>query len=484
MTLQLRPEQAETVRKFVTYPRWLDRSHAGTGKTPPACVYSLYVVTKMQKICIWLQPTSLLKKNLGELLAWTGLSKDQIKVVEGTPAAKRDILLDPNVKIFLMTADAFKTYGYPRFKSCAHLVGAIICDEPHNYFRGYTSQRTQAFDTFCHENKKLHVKFLTATPTPYGKLTSAYIYCRTFKHDYYHTYRYFKMVHEVLNEDGDVIGWQDHQVLEALMSAYSHCNTVKDVYGEVDEYIHREQIELEGKHKEIYLKFEDAGLLELQTAISKDIEVSGGNTLRCRQILNHPHRMAIPNKWDDAGNPIGYETHNLLGTKPTGKDLKIKEYLEEGEPVIIFAPFQHEHEHLLEVVTKGGYKGAIINGTIPKNQRDKVDADFRAGLLDCVIASPKTAGVGYNWGHVNTVIFHSMDYGDDDFTQAIARAKRGIRTETLRIILLEYVDTIEQLMLVKVHRNSVSSNKISKENPVINFPRIVKKELASTFKPC
>src|SRR5690606_40315598 len=55
----------------------------------------------------------------------------------------------------------------------------IVCDEPHLYYRGFNSKRTQFFANKIPNRVRVH--FLTATPTPRGKLTSAYIYCQDRK---------------------------------------------------------------------------------------------------------------------------------------------------------------------------------------------------------------------------------------------------------------------------------------------------------------
>ena len=194
-------------------------------------------------------------------------------------------------------------------------------------------------------------------------------------------------------------------------------------------------------------------------------------TLRCRQILNHPHNIQIPIGWDASGQAVEFEQLDLIGKKATAKDERLAIYLAEGNPVAIFAPFVFEQERIKSYLESLGFRGGLINGSVSAVERNRVDTEFRAGNLDFVVASPKTAATGFNWGFLNTVIFHSMDYGDDGFTQAIARAKRGVREDPLRIIILEYRDTIEQLMLVKIRSSSIDSNKVSPECPVLTFPR-------------
>ena len=478
MSLTLRDYQKQSLAKLIHTPRMLDRSQAGTGKTAPACVYTRYVVGHLKKRVVWIQPTSLIDKNHKEILMWTGLQEHEVVKLAGTRPKKLEILKDNRIKVFLCTAEAFADYMlayWPDLKGSE--VFAIICDEPHMYYRGYNSKRCQKFDTVCQRRPDIEVKFLTATPTPYGKLTSAYIYCRVIEPMFYKTYRFFQGTHEILDLFGSVTGWQNHEVLNQFLARYSICHTAHQVYGDVEEYIVRQTVKLLGKHEEVYRQFEEMGVLELQDSIDMGT-APAQSTLRCRQILNHPHNIQIPIGWDVSGKPAEFENLNLTKGKETGKDKLLAEYMAEGNQIAIFAPFVFEQEHIKEYLEGLGYKGGLINGSVSAVQRNQVDTEFREGKLDFVIASPQTAATGFNWGFLNTVIFHSMDYGDDGFTQAIARAKRGVRENPLRIVILEYENTIEQLMLVKIRRSSIDSNKVSPECPVLTFPRYEGEEKA------
>ena len=77
-------------------------------------------------------------------------------------------------------------------------------------------------------------------------------------------------------------------------------------------------------------------------------------------------------------------------------------------------------------------------------RRGQIDDDFQAGLLDIVIASAATASVGFNWGHLDTIIFISIDFMDSSFLQGYRRAMRGVRTSPLLIYVMEYEKSVDQ----------------------------------------
>jgi len=238
----------------------------------------------------------------------------------------------------------------------------------------------------------------------------------------------------------------------------------------VDEFIVRDVVSMHPKVEETYRNFESQGIADIEGAVIS--ATSGGvDSIRVRQMLAHPHRISLPTRWDHRGEVVQREQFVLFeGTTP--KMERIMEYAEEGKPLIIFGSFTAEIEKIAEFLQAGGFKVGVIHGEVSQSKRNQIDLAFQTGELDIVVCSAATAGVGFNWGHVDTVIFHSLNYGDDEFLQAVARAKRGIRTNPLRIVLLEYEDTIDQLIMWAIHHNSKSSHNSNKNNPIIYFPEV------------
>lgn len=504
-TLLLRDKQVITFQHLITNHRYLDRSQAGTGKTAPHCALtgfllrmtptmvaqklqtsgkltttstptysttlksSAFNVTGAKFSCrvIWIQPSSLLNKNRRELLDWNiDLGQDQVQVVKGTHLQRQKICKDPNVLVWLMTAEAYAKY-IVEMRNKFHDIVQVICDEPHLYYRGFNSKRTQAF--ILNTPSWNRVNFMTATPTPRGKLQGAYIYCHMIQKNYYGSYEFFMRTHAEFDAYGSVTEWKSHEVLKRFLQNYSICWTAKDMYGDVDEIIIRDVVSLEPKVASIYRQFEQDGIAEIKDIVL-EAKTGGTSSLRIRQMLAHPHAISLPSGWDASGTPIKFEKVCIFD-EITPKIERILEYAEEGEPIIIFGTFTAEIEKIAEVLEAKKFRVGVIHGGVSQNRRNNIDQEFQQGNLDVVVCSAATAGVGFNWGHVNTVIFHSLNYGDDEFLQAVARAKRGVRAETLRIVLLEYEETADQYVMWAVHHNSKSSNKANPDNPIIHFPK-------------
>ena len=295
--LTLRPLQIETFKRLIINHRFLDRSHAGSGKTPTQCALTGYLlrlspeklrpmtlnisgnscipedyhlnktsstqITKGKFNCrvIWIQPMSLLNKNQRELLDWNpDLSPEQFKIVKGTHLQRQKISLDENTLVWLMTAEAYAKYIEDMRNKFSDIL-QVICDEPHLYYRGFNSKRTQAF--VKHTPAWCRINFMTATPTPRGKLQGAYTYAHMIQKDYYGSYDFFMRTHAELDEYGSVMEWKNHHILKAFLENYSICWTTKDMYGDIPEFIVRDVLPMEEKVAKVYKQFEQEGIAEI-----------------------------------------------------------------------------------------------------------------------------------------------------------------------------------------------------------------------------
>lgn len=125
----------------------------------------------------------------------------------------------------------------------------------------------------------------------------------------------------------------------------------------------------------------------------------------------------------------------------------------EDKPLLIFAVVKHQQERLVEICQKMGFRTGLINGDVSTARRAAIDEEFQAGRLDIVVASPATASVGFNWSHLDTVIFMSIDFMDSSFLQGYRRAMPGVRTSPLLIYVMEYEKSVDQ----RIFRNRPAS---------------------------
>jgi len=462
----------DTQKKQLIYAlkkaRSLDCSEMGTGKTPPACIYTKYMVEREQIRVIWVSTKSIHEKNKLELMAWTGLSSDDITIIpDGATVEKKEKAALKDSKVWLMTVEFFNKNlklmlgKYPNIKG-------VIVDEAHLYFANWESKRSQTFLKLIKYMDRVHV--MTATHVKSGKLTNSYFFVHFLNPMYYATYADFKQTHEVKDLMGNVVGYRNHHVLKEFFDKYAIKFSVKEVYGDIPTVLQRVPFEMLPAQRKAYDKLRSEGILELENSIIED--TNGGLTaLRLRQITNHPHKIALPVDWDRKGKIIDY-AEEVIYTGTTPKQQYILEFLQTTQDqVAIFAPFVYEQEALFEFLSNQGYRCGLINASVSAARRAEIDRMFQAGDLDVIVASPKTAGIGFNWSKLNHIIFHSLDYGDDDFKQALARAKRGKRDTPLLVHLLEYDDSSDQYMMWGVYHKSVNTNLVDSKSEIVRFPR-------------
>ena len=85
-----------------------------------------------------------------------------------------------------------------------------------------------------------------------------------------------------------------------------------------------------------------------------------------------------------------------------------------------------------------------------------------------LIASPITAGVGYNWSLMDVCVFLTPDYLDSSFSQAVARGIRGIREIALPVYVTQYQRTIEQKVLGIIQKKSILAHAVDSRKEVLS----------------
>ena len=457
-SLALRPYQQQNLGFLLTNHRGLDRSDAGTGKTPVMCLW-IYNWTQEGRV-IWVMPKSLLVKNYEELLLWSVLTPEQITLVEGSPEQRRQQLTRDSTKVWLMGFDAFVRY-YPdmiqRYPDLRHLCG----DEWHLGFatHGEPDYRNpkNIFGTkrtwMMYQYLRRGGAFLGGTGTLIdGRLTSAYPSIHVIEPRYYPTYSNFLSWHAVLDGYGNPYLWKNHERLKQVLEKHSCRVTFQEAYG--GEKVHPPQVVLcrmSESQLKAYSQMEAMAIAELAT-VNLEAANDAVAARRCLEFMQAP------------------ETYDLHQHPTDGKDAHLETYVEKalanGERLLVFEPVVKAHPRLKALVERLGGRAGVMNGGVSAAERQRLDVEFRKGELDVMICSPKVAGIGFNWGHVNTVVFMSLDYKDTTFIQAYRRADRGQRTTLLRILVLQYRNSLDQHIAHKVNQRSKMRLQVEKGTSV------------------
>lgn len=437
--MKLRSYQSAHLAFHIAQKRSLNLSDPGTGKTPTACLYIQYLVNVERAVVAFVMPKSLLQKNYDELLNFTDFKPDQIAIVKGTPKKRQEIYAKESVKVFLMGFDCFSK----EWRMLPKELNGVVVDEFHAGFKTNDSKRTQSFYQAMNRVKF----FLGMTGTLIdGRLSAAYPAIRVIQPRYYHSYRDFLNQHAIMDDWGSVKMWVNHSKIKNILSTHAVKTSFAQAYKHSPKpIILPEKCEMDPKHREIYQEFEETALLELEDEYLTDSGSGGVHQMRCRQILEAPESFKIGTKFE------------------LGKDERLRLHLEDakndGKPLLIFSVFVAEQERIKKICEdEYGFRVGLINGSVSGKRRAEIDNQFRNGELDVVIGSPETMAVGFNWEHVDTVIFVSIDYKDSNWRQAIQRADRGTRKYPLRVYRMFY-DCKVEYRLWQIIQNKQEDNR-------------------------
>lgn len=470
---RLRPYQKEDLLFYIQNPRCANLSAPGTGKTPSVCVYLYWLWRERGKRSAWVMPKSLLKKNRQEILNFTNFEDQDVLIFDGNPKQRNRLLENSKAKVWLM--------GFRRFADDwqalkrAHPDFDLLCvDEIHMGFGGAQSNQTkQMWAATDPINPDRFNRFLAMTGTLInGKLETAYPTIKVLEPSYYKDHDAFLNVHAVFDFWGGISGWRNHSKLQQILEKHAIRRTFRSVYGANQVITSVERVPMGKVQRRKYEEFRKFARLDVGSRFLCGQGIEAVEVLRLRQIMAHPENVTLPTEWNDKGKPVEFRDFNLLGkNETTGKDERLEVHLidhrNSEEPLLIFAAFKKEVERIFELVSAKGLRVGKIHGGIPLKQRSKVDHDFRSGEVDVVVATLETASVGFNWGHVDHIIFVSLDYKDTNFIQARRRAERGSRNTPLRVTVLEYEASIDQAIFAIVERKSNDAHLVDEEQTKI-----------------
>jgi len=452
-SLTLRSYQEEHLGFFLNNPRSIDMSEAGTGKTPVMCLW-IYAQTQGGRV-IWAMPKSLLAKNYEELLLWSNLTPEEITLVDGTKPQREKQIARKSTKVFIMGFDAFaNNWEYMRslYPNLVHL----CIDEAHKGFSTHGERDYRNPNKFYGPRRTVMMYeylrkggcFLPATGTILnGRLSSCYPFISRIESRYYGTYKKFLEWHAILDDYNKPAFWKNHERLSILLNRHGKRITFEDAYGKENKEIFTIPCIMSTKQKKHYKEIEDRAITELDSGDL--LEAKGGAMAirKCLEIMQIPESLGI-NEGDEGKLA---QLTNLL------EDAK-----QENSPVLIFETVKAAQYKWCDAAKELGFNAAVMNGEVTGDNRQWMDKDFREGKIDVLVCSPDVAGVGFNWQHVNMILFMTLDWQDTTFIQNYRRALRGVRETMLKLYILMYRASIDGRIAQKINAKSYDRNQVEK----------------------
>lgn len=439
--LPLRDYQIKDLAYYIQNPKCANLSDPGTGKTAPTDIYAWYLWNEFKIRTLFVMPTGLFEQNKKSFIDFTPFKEEDICIVEGGPD-RRKKLMESNAKVFIVGFNFFNPLRSKEglkpsdFMTLYNLHPDVKCcfvDEFHLGYGNMESQRTQYWMGAV-ERFMTHCVMLTGTAID-GKLGSAYPIIRAIEPRYYANYQDFLKWHAKYDYFGSIVGWINHGKIKEILARHTIRHSFEEIYGKENLVVIRQTTQMYQEHYKLYKEVHDKSMIELENSF---LEISSGGVeaVRARQILQCPEELGYaPEK-----------LKNLTLQKDELLRIHIANALEANKPMVIFSPFIAEHKRICDMLREflKPEEWGVINGTESTTRRNFTDENFKNGTIRILVASPATCSVGYNWGHVDIMVFTTLDYKDSSFMQGYRRAIRGKREHPLLVYLLEYANTIDQ----------------------------------------
>lgn len=125
----------------------------------------------------------------------------------------------------------------------------------------------------------------------------------------------------------------------------------------------------------------------------------------------------------------------------------VKNLVDCGEPVILFAYHKSVIAELEKRLTKLGFRVGIVTGSVPPNKRQAVVDAFQNGDLDIIIGNILAMGVGFTLTRASFVVFAELDWVPAMIEQAEDRAWRHGQKNAVTIQHLVVDGSIEAHMI-------------------------------------
>ena len=451
--------QIQDLGHLLANPRHMHLSEPGTGKTPTCCTYAWYRYKQDKKKTVWVMPAALMHKNKQELLLWTPFEDHEVQI-------GWDFRDSPDVKVWIMTPARYRMV-YKGFTDDTHL---LLTDEHHKGFSTHGSKTTEAL--YWNMRRMDHFTPMTGTLLN-GRLDSAYPAIHVTEPRFYPNHTSFLVQHAYLDDYDRPFDWHSHDRLGEVISRISIQRSFAEVHGKKNVVYQTQNVALSDKHRALYQKFHDEGMLALS-----QFDIHGGEPsldfIRARQILEHPHAMY---------DPLDRKKEEVLlkGEKLTMKEealmIHFEDHVRKGTPVLVFSSMVNQQHRVLELMKMAGIKNpTLMIGATSDAQRAKNDLDFQAGRIQGMVVSQEVAGFGFNWQfwgpnrfEVEHCIFLTLTFMDSDITQSYGRCIRGPRATPLRVTFLRYHETVDTKVYAINTRKSKHANRVNPERTIYNF---------------
>lgn len=490
---KLYPHQEEGVRRALAQPFFALFMDQGTGKTAVAIttIVSRFREQGIHRVVVF-APNNLLYNWTLEIKEWAGLPQDQIKVLRlkgkgkqnwinqlndflkydyelrpldelkelGLGTKKKDIVNDHRAPLMILLLNYEKARILePQLRKMK--IQALVVDESQRI----KSRNAQVSKAIYRLTRKCSTRLLMSG-TPVGKgYEDLFMQYKVMNPDIFgDDYRDFE--HRYIRKGGymgkEVVGYHNLNELKDTVARTSYRVEIDDCIDLPPLDIRYLTCELTGAAQKAYVELYE----DLYTQIPLE-----ATRRRLKAILRHNHieysssesYLSLLLKAEPFINVASCDLtitklirlHQLTGgflkldsgeLVPMGRDklnLAIDYLRERTLPTVVFCNFVDEI-HLLENELKKAFPKKRIENYRDSHNKEKIESDFKEGLVDVVILQIHSGSTGLNLQRANAVMFYSTNHSADDYWQAISRIKRPGQKNRMEVVVLMCEDTVDE----------------------------------------
>lgn len=196
-----------------------------------------------------------------------------------------------------------------------------------------------------------------------------------------------------------------------------------------DKIYEKRYIEMDKLQKEKYEQMKKENILEFANKVSLA-----------------PNQLAKICKLREVTGGFIITTENVALKISDSKIKVLQEVLEEIDPkrqVIIWIQYHWECRELKKLF---GERATVLYGPIPQKEKRRAIADFQQGRKQILIAHPKSGGMGLNLQNCSYVIWYSISYSLEEYSQACDRVFRLGQVNKVTYIHLLAKKTIDEVI--------------------------------------
>lgn len=264
--------------------------------------------------------------------------------------------------------------------------------------------------------------------------------------------------HRVSGRPVQVVGWQNLNELKATIAPHSRVVLKSEALPELPPKVYiRMEVPLSTEQERAYIMMKEHAVVDIPGEIGiGTARIALTKVLRLSQITSGH----VPIVNSITGN------QQIISFKNNPKFDVIEEILEDTPFIVVFAMFIVEIQDLAARLHKAGISYGLIYGDVSLKEREKVQADFHAGLIRVVVCQVVTGGIGIQLTHGDTAVFTTNPYSHEARVQAEERLHRpGQIHQSVRYIDIVTVTrtgrhTIDQTVLDALDRKQNLSDAV------------------------